>query len=358
MARQTKELLIRSAVVLVIGVMALIAWRIYGRSELEKGIVSGNGRIEAVEIDIASKLPGRVKELKVREGEFVSAGQVVALMDTETLEAQRRQAEAQLQQALNAVTTARTQLAQRRSEKAAAVAVVAQRQAELDVARKHLKRKTELASKDIASQEDVDDARASVDSAAAALSAAKAQVAATEAAITTMHSQISVAQSAAEAARAAIERVQSEIDDSILKAPRDGRVQFRVAEPGEVVAAGGRVLNMLDLSDVYMTFFLPTTAAGRIAMGAEVRIVLDAAPQYVIPANVSFVASEAQFTPKTVETAVEREKLMFRVKAQIDPDLLKRYRTQVKTGLPGVAYVRIDPAAAWPAQLQATWAQK
>jgi HlyD family secretion protein len=101
-----------------------------------------------------------------------------------------------------------------------------------------------------------------------------------------------------------------------------------------------------------MTFFLPESVAGRVAIGAEVRLVLDAAPQYVIPARVSFVASEAQFTPKTVETSSERQKLVFRVKAQIDPELLKKYKNQVKTGLPGLAYVQLNSSAEWPAYLQ------
>jgi HlyD family secretion protein len=109
---------------------------------------------------------------------------------------------------------------------------------------------------------------------------------------------------------------------------------------------------MVDLSDVYMTFFLPTAVVGRIALGSEVRLVLDAAPEHVIPANVSFVADVAQFTHKTVETAAEREKLMFRVRAQVPPELLKKYIQQVKTGLPGVAYVKLDSKAPWPAHLQ------
>ena len=123
-------------------------------------------------------------------------------------------------------------------------------------------------------------------------------------------------------------------------------------QPGEVVGAGARVINMLDLTDVYMTFFLSTAQAGKLAIGSEARLILDAAPEYVIPARISFVASEAQFTPKTVETASEREKLMFRVRAQIDPELLRKYITRVKTGLPGVAYVRTDPAREWPERLQ------
>jgi len=158
--------------------------------------------------------------------------------------------------------------------------------------------------------------------------------------------------SAVEAAQATVERIEADIKDSTLTSPRDGRVQYRVAQPGEVLGAGAPVLNLVDLSDVYMTFFLPTAAAGRIAIGTEVRLVLDAAPQYVVPARVSFVADVAQFTPKTVETASEREKLMFRIRAHIPENLLKKHITQVKTGLPGMAYVRLDPQVEWPAHLQ------
>jgi HlyD family secretion protein len=157
---------------------------------------------------------------------------------------------------------------------------------------------------------------------------------------------------AVDAVKATIDRIQADIDDSTLKSPRDGRVQFRVAQPGEVLGAGGKVLNIVDLSDVYMTFFLPTAAAGRVGAGTEVRLVLDAAPQYVIPAKVIFVADVAQFTPKTVETAEEREKLMFRIKAKIQPALLEKYIQHVKTGLPGMAYVRLDPNVPWPAKLE------
>ncbi|MDQ1315248.1 MAG: HlyD family secretion protein [Pseudomonadota bacterium] len=347
-----KKWLIRSAAVLVFGAIALIAWQRYESKGGEAGPISGNGRIEAVEIDIAARTAGRVKEIHVREGEFVKAGQVIALIDTAVLDAQRREAEAQLQQALSAVITANSQIAQRESDRAAAQAVLAQREVELRTARSHLGRSIALADKGFLSPQAVDDERSQVERADAAVKAARAQVAAAASAIASARSQVAGAESSAAAARAGLERTQADIDDSALKAPRDGRVQFIVARPGEVVGAGGRVLNMLDLSDVYMTFFLPTAVAGRVAIGSEARIVVDAAPGYVIPASISFVADVAQFTPKTVETADEREKLMFRVRAQIPPDLLRKYILRVKTGLPGVAYVRLDPAAPWPAHLQ------
>ena len=183
------------------------------------------------------------------------------------------------------------------------------------------------------------------------MESAKAQVSAAQAAIESAQAGIIQANTRVEAAKATERRITADIEDSALKAPRDGRIQYRVAEPGEVLAAGGRVLNMVDLSDVYMTFFLPTEQAGRVAIGSDVHVVLDAAPTLRLPAKATFVASVAQFTPKTVETDNERLKLMFRVKARISPELLEKYLEYVKTGLPGMAYVRLDNNKSWPEDL-------
>ncbi len=335
-----------------VAVAAWMAWRSADRDRLPEGFASGNGRIEAVEIDVATKIAGRVQSIAVTEGDFVSAGQVLAVMDTAVLQAQRREAEAGLQRATIGIETAQNLVAQREAEKRAAVATTALRQAELDAARRRLTRTESLAEQSITAAQALDDDRARHEAAKAAVSAAEAQSAAADAAISLAKSEVVGARAAVEAARATIERIAADIEDCTLRAPRDGRIQYRVAEPGEVLAAGGRVLNLVDLGDVYMIFFLPTAAAGGVAFGAEVRLVLDAAPQFVIPASASYVADVAQFTPKTVETAAEREKLMFRVKARIDPALLQRHIREVKTGLPGMAYVRLDPRREWPVALQ------
>ncbi len=339
--------------VIVLAGLAFWGWQYYQTPALPEGIASANGRIEATEIDVAAKIPGRVEEILADEGDFVRAGQVLARMDTATLEAQRREAEAELSRASISVETAESLVIQRQAESEAARALIAQREAELDAAHKRLGRTRELAAKKAVPESQLDDDRAAAEAARAAVAAAKAQSAASQAAISQARSNVVAAQAAVEAAQATIERIQADIDDSVLISPRDGRVQYRVAEPGEVLAAGGVVLNLVDLADVYMTFFLPTAQAGRVALGAEARLVLDAAPQYVIPAKVSFVADVAQFTPKTVETAEERQKLTFRIKAQIDRELLEKYLRQVKTGLPGMAYVRLDPRVEWPLELQA-----
>jgi len=301
-------------------------WKLFQGPGLPEGFASGNGRIEAEEIDIATKFHARIAEVLVDEGDTVEAGQVVARMDAKSLEAELREAKARAVQA--------------EKEQAHAAAIVLQRESECALAEKDLKRSRAIYGEDpgAIAVERLDSDTAAALTAQAACAAAEAEVAEAGAAI--------------QAVVAETERLQADLDDYVLKAPRHGRVLYRVAEPGEVLAPGGNVLTIIDLTDVYMTFFLPEKKAGRVAIGADVRILIDAAPDLVIPARVSFVAAKAQFTPKHVETRTEREKLMFRIKAQIDPALLKKHEPQVKTGVPGVAYVRLDSNAEWPEHLE------
>ncbi|WP_166171963.1 HlyD family efflux transporter periplasmic adaptor subunit [Acinetobacter sp. SA01] len=344
-----KKIAVVGAIV-VLGLVAYLVWKNMNQPDTQ-ALVSGNGRIEATEINISSKLSGQLEEILVQEGDFVEPGQVLARIKVSALEAQLREVQAQQRQAQDGIATAEAQVAMRISEKAAAAAIVEQRETELVAAKNRLAR-TEILAKDGAvSKQQLDDERADVKSVAAVLSAARAQVDSAQSAIVAARSQVSSAHSQVDAIKATIERINFDIEDAQLKAPLKARVQFLVAQPGEMISAGGRVMNLIDLSDVYMTFFLPETVAGRIAIGTEVRIVLDAAKNVVIPAKVSFVADTAQFTPKTVETESERQKLMFRIKAKIDPVLLQKYIQQVKTGLPGVAYIKIDENAPWPAFL-------
>jgi len=295
-------------------------WTSPAKQPLPAGIIASNGRLEATEVDIAAKLPGRIEAVLVQEGDFVERGQVVARMDTSVLRAQLHEARAEASRARMAVTTAN--------------AIVDQRRNELSLAQSVLHRSQQLVQGHFISTEKLDTDQAQVNVATATLTAAISQVA--------------VAKAAVEAAGATIDRIQADIEDSVLRAPTAGRAQYRLAQPGEVLAAGGKVIGMLDLADVYMTLFLPEDSAGRLAIGAQARLVFDAAPEYVVPARITFVATEAQFTPKAVETATERQKLVFRVKAQLDPKLLREHWTEVKAGVPGVGYVQVDPNAAWP----------
>lgn len=323
MSEMSKKKKIVISLAVVVAVLALFT-RYMQPPELPPGIASGNGRLEATQVDIPTKFPGRLAEVKVKEGDDVVDGQVLAQVDVRELEAELHQAEAHVIQA--------------QKQSSAAASVIAQRKSEVALAEKNLARSRELYENKNIPIEQLQRSETTVQTAKAAQSAAEAELALAEAAI--------------DAARARVESVQTRIDDSTLKTPIAGRVLYRLAEPGEVLPAGGKVFTVLDLTDAFMTIFLPTLQAGRLRIGDEARIVLDAIPEYTIPATVSFVSPEAQFTPKEVETRTEREKLMFRVKVRIDPALLVKHSRIMKTGVPGVAYVKLGSEVAWPDTLQ------
>jgi len=323
MSTSKKRWLVLSAVVIIVLAAGYAVWWFNFRIPPLEGFALGNGRLEATEVDIATKFPGRVKEILFDEGDTVESGQIVAHMDTSSLEAQLAEAQASV------VSTEK----QRNN----AMAIVAQRESECDLARKNLSRAKKLYEKGIISSQKLDQEIAAYDVSKSRCDAAKANVANAEAAI--------------EATIAQTERIKSDINDSVLKSPISGRVQYRLAEPGEVLASGGKLLAIIDLTDVYMTVFLSSKDAGRLAMGAQARIIFDAAPEYAIPARVFFISSKAQFTPKEVETINERQKLVFRVKVRVAPDILKEYEPWVKIGVPGVAYIRLDSDLPWPESL-------
>ncbi|MDP3539819.1 MAG: efflux RND transporter periplasmic adaptor subunit [Azonexus sp.] len=305
---------------------AAIAFYLYLQrpAGLPAGLASGNGRLEAVEVDVATKIAGRLSELGPREGDTVAAGAIVARLDADDLRAQLRAAEAQVEQARQAVTEAR--------------AGVRKSASDVRLAGKSLKRSEDLVGRGFISRSKLDTDQTGMEGAMAGMAQAQSRVGEAEALVA--------------AAEAKVDSLKVVLNDTSLKAPISGRVLYRLAEPGEVLAAGGKALTLLDLSDMYMTIYLPTDRAGQVALGSEARIELDALAGQVVPATVSFVAPKAQFTPREVETRTEREKLMFRLKVKADPAWLAEHRDLAKGGMPGVAYVRLDGNAAWPANLQ------
>jgi len=311
------------AVVVLAGGVGGWFWWTSLEPDLQPGFARANGRIEATRIDVAVKYGGQISEVLVEQGALVRAGDVIARIEATELEAQLRAAQAAT--------------LQRQQELIQADALIAQHEGELSLARSELTRTETLIERGYATSEMLDIRRSQATSAGAAVTTAQARRASAEAAIM-----------AAEANAAVLA---ARLKYHVLTAPRAGRVQYRLAEPGEILPPGGKVVSLLDLTDVYMDVYLPTTDAGLTMIGAEARLILDAARQYVVPASVSFVASEAQFTPKYVETESEREKLMFRVRLKLPAETLRRYADTVKTGLPGQAVVRVAPDAIWPAEL-------
>lgn len=313
-------------VLVVAGAAGGFAWQWWQKqqSRLPEGIASGNGRIEANEVDISVKYAGRVIDIFVDEGDLVEVGQVLAKMDVAELQAQLDRARADLEQGLEAVKEAEVQLARARND--------------LAYARQEYERIATLQKRGLASQSLADERRNARD-------AAQSAVALAEARLRTLKRGI-------DAYRASVRQIEAQLDDAVLKAPVVGRVLYRLTQKGEVLGAGGKVMTLLDLSSVYMEIFLPAAAAGVLQIGSEARIVLDVAPDLPIPARVTFVSPQAQFTPKQVETRREREKLMFRVKLRIPTELVLEHIERVKTGLRGVGYVRTDESIPWPDYLE------
>ena len=317
----------RAIFLLIVAAVAAFGWHWWRQQQtgaLPAGIVSGNGRIESIQVDVAPKYPGRVKEILVKEGDLVEPDQVLVQMDTAELETDLARAVAKFNEA--------------KASMASVEADVKRREGELNLANQQMERAKMLIAKKTISREEYDQTVTKQSTADAALKATNAQ--------------LRSAKQNVEVARAEGRHVQTEIDDSTLKSPVKGRVLYRLAEEREVLAAGGKALTLVNLGEIYMEIFLPAGDAARVTLGDDARITLDARPGYAAAANVSFVSPEAQFTPKQVETRSERDKLMFRIKLRVPPEVIRPYLERVKTGVRGVGYVRIDKAVPWPDSLE------
>jgi HlyD family secretion protein len=310
-------------VVAVGGFLGFRYWKAK-QSALPEGIASGNGRLEAKLVDVSAKEPLRVKDVLVTEGDLVQPGQVVAHLDVSTLESQLAEAKAQ-------VAAAQEQMA-------VSQAAIVRQQSEIGLAKIEAQRASALVAERAGSQRESDVRNTALQTSQASLVEEQAK--------------LQAAKQDVEAARAQVATIQSRINDATLVSPVVGRVLYRLAEPGEVLAAGGKALTLVDLSDVYMEIYLPSDQAAALKLGSDARVTVDYAPDRAAAAHVTFVSPEAQFTPKEVETKSEREKLMFRVKLQVPRELVLQYVDQIKTGVRGVGYVKVDPSASWPARLQ------
>ena len=309
----------------VVGAAAFLGYRYWqsSQSALPPGIASGNGRLEAKLADAAAKEALRIKEILVNEGDLVMPGQVLVLLDTVTLDAELAEARA-------AVAAAQEKIA-------ATEAAIVRRNSEIRLAQIEVERARNLVRQRAGSQRDLDVRTMQVESTRAALAEEQAK--------------LQTAKQDVEVEQAKVATIQTRIDDATLYSTVTGRVLYRLAEPGEVLGPGGKALTLVNLEDVYMEIFLPSEQAARIRMGADARLTVDAIPNRAAPAFVSFVSPEAQFTPKEVETRSERDKLMFRVKIQVPPELVGQFIESIKTGVRGVGYVRYDETVPWPSFL-------
>ncbi|OOF39440.1 HlyD family secretion protein [Rodentibacter mrazii] len=287
------------------------------------GIVGINGRIELKRLDIATLYAGRVEEILVQEGDQVKPHQSLARLSSSQSESQVAAAQAQKQRAKENVTRA--------------LATVEAQQQQANVAKLELDNAIKLRREKLVSDSELSRRQSNYKAAVATIATAQAAVA---------EANAGVAQ-----AQAQLEHAQSQNDDMLIRSPKAGWVEYLIAEPGNVLGMGGRVLSLLDPTDTYLNVFLTSEQLNQVKVGDEARIVLDGVDA-VFPAQITFTAANAQFTPKTVETAEERAKLMFRVKLQMPKEIALQYERRLKGGMTAVGYVKYDSQAAWPSHLQ------
>jgi HlyD family secretion protein len=314
------------------------------------GLVSGIGHLEASEIPVATNLPGRVDRILVDEGESVRAGQVVAQLQVPSLVAERTEAYAHHRHALFAAASAEADVLLRQSQAAAAEVVARQYESQFQLIAERLSSAVTMLAASGTSGRAIEELRAEARHAAAAAASADAQLAAARVAVAAARLHVEGAHAAVGAAEATIRRIETTLAEATLKSPRDADVHSRLAEPGDVLQPGNGVLNLVDTGNLHLAFTVPAGTVDAVRVGDEARIVLDSMPQSVFRA---IIASVDHIAPASVrqDTANERQRPMCRLTARLDRALTHHRVKQLKVGMSGVAWLRLDPAEPWPPTL-------
>jgi HlyD family secretion protein len=297
----------RSIVVLVLSVAALAC----GRSDRSARVVA-SGHIEAIDVHVATKMRGRLLRRPVGEGDAVKQGQLIGIVDTIDAELALREAAALRDEADAAL---RLRIAGSRHEDIAELAArVESIQADLVGADKELRRQDSLVAEGVATQKSRDDALAQRDALRGQLESAKQALARAKAG--SRDQEIEGARATRDAMEARVSQLKQQIADATIVSPIDGMVTEKIAEPGELLAAGAPVLVISDLAQPWLTVYVAEPDLGKIKLGAPAEVVTDGGIRR--GGKVTFIASTAEFTPKNVQTRDERVKLVYRVKVGLD----------------------------------------
>jgi HlyD family secretion protein len=380
------------ALLLALGLAALAVWRL-APSRLPSGVIAVSGRIEGDDSAVAAKTMGRIREITVREGDHVEAGQVIAVLDDEQIRARERQAEAAVKQSearvqlsqrqiavLNeqlrqnelaveqASVDARGRVSEAEARLAAAESQLAQAQATYAQAKWDSDASTRLFERGLIAEQEarraqnnegaqaavVAAARRQVEAARGSLTAAKAnlvnpairsaQAAAVQGQILQAEADIAASKADAERSRFQLEEAQANRKDLRVIAPFTGTVATRTAEPGEVVMAGTPIITLVNLREVYLRAFVPEGEIGKVRVGQAARVYLDSAPAKPIDAFVSRVDPEASFTPENTYFREDRVKQVVGVKLQ-----LRGAVGFAKPGMPADGEILVE-GSQWPAR--------
>lgn len=312
---------------LLIGLAAGGYWYYFlHHKPLPSGFIATNGRLVLGQVEVASLYPGRVESIVVSEGQSVKKGELLASLSSEQIKANLLEAQAAKYRIEQTVHRSEAELQIRKKQLALA---------ELEWKNaKRMRKDGLISSVELVRRQTAYEAeQAGVKAAQAAYAEAEAGVA---------------------QAQAKIQEIMSTDKEYTLVAPMDARVEYRIATLGSVIPAGGKVISLVDPSDVYMHIFLPTQTLGKIHLHDEVRLVLDGIDA-VFPATITFISATSQFTPKFVETSKERDKLMYKVRVQFARDIAKQYRPFLKGGATGEVYLRINTEKEWPSPWKVKW---
>lgn len=372
---------------LVIAIAGVAVWYFVLRTPPQPhNLIKLSGRIEGDDTTVATKISGRIREIQVREGDQVKAGQVIAVIDDEQVRAREEQEQSKVSQAEARVLSAQQQIAvlnaqleesnigvdqaridaqgrvsQAEAQVAHAEAELAQAEADYGQARYDEQRYTTLAADGDVPERTGRQARTTAEAQAAAVHAARRQVDVARGSLTMAKANLSnaamrtsqatairkqilqaqteilAAQAETETARARLREVQADRDDLQMLAPIDGTVATRSAEPGEVVAAGTTLVTLVNLNEVYLRGFIPEGEIGRVRTGQTARVYLDSAPERPLEAVVSRIDPEASFTPENTYFKDDRVKQVVGVKL-----VLKSAAGYAKPGMPADGEVITD----------------
>jgi len=386
-----RVILLQAVLAVLVAGGFLVWWYLIRQPPVPHNIIVLSGRIEGDDSTVATKTAGRIREIRVREGDIVKAGDVIALLDEDQASAREQQARSASQEAAVRVTRSQQQISvlqeqlkqanltvdqaredaagrvhQAEAQVATAEANLAQAQAGYDQAHYDVERFTKLARSGDVSDRQREQARTAAESQAAVVESAKKQLAAAHAALTTARanlknppikssaaaaiqkqidqaqSDVAAAQADAERSRAQVTEATANVSDLTVLAPFDGTIATRVAEPGEVVSPGAAIVTMIDLNKIYLRGFVPEGDIGRVKLGQPARIYLDSSPKTPIDATVSRIDPESSFTPENTYFRDERVKQVVGVKL-----LITNPNGAAKPGMPADGEILVE-GSSWP----------
>jgi HlyD family secretion protein len=338
-----RRIIVPLVVILILVAVGFGVWRVFFYTPpMSPNIVPLSGRIEGDDSAVSPKTSGRILEIRVREGDRVSTGDIIAVLDDEQLRARIEQAQAQVQQAQAKARSARDQIAVLDEQLQQEEANVAQQEAAQDIASFDKEAYTRLAKSGAVAERQGKQAVSTADQQAAAVAGAKRRVAGVNMQLAQQQATIADAMASVGQAQAQLTEARENRQDLTVKAPFDGTVVTRVAEPGEVITAGTPVITLLDLSKVYLRGFIPEGQIGKIKVGQTAHVYLDSNPKQPVDAYVSRIDPQATFTPENTYFRDDRVKQVVGLKLQ-----LKGALGYAKPGMPADGEVLVA-GDQWP----------